>query len=132
MSEYAVERIVFEAERALAYPVHELSTVGCRENGLGQIASLGLGFAVVGGQQMQVVIAEYGFSGVPQLFDQTQHTQRVRAARHEIAGKPQAVTSGIKAYEVQQVLQCLKTALHITYGVKSQVSLSARRGGWRG
>jgi hypothetical protein len=71
------------------------------------------------GQQVQVMIAEYTDSPVAERFDEAYYLERFWTPVYQVTGKPEFVFGWIKAYQRQQLLQFIITALYIPYCVDS-------------
>lgn len=132
MRQYAVMLLTLQQQGALLQPVEQFVAVGGFQNREGPVLFFRRCAAMARGNQVEVVVAEYAVGGVTEILDQTQHPEGVRAACHQITGKPEPVTGGIEGNRLQQIFQCFQAALHITDCIqRHEVGLSAGRAEWR-
>src|SRR5262249_7704848 len=75
---------------------------------------------------MEIVVAQYRDSPVPQGLDKPQYLQRLRSTVHEITSEPESVACTIKMQTVEQGEQGGKTALHISNSINSHLRLSGQ------
>ena len=75
------------------------------------------GLAVAQRQQVQVVVAQHRGCRIPQVPDETQAGQRLRAAVDQVAGKPEPVPARVEPDFLQQLSQLIEASLEIANGV---------------
>ena len=71
-----------------------------------------------GGQQVQVVVAEYAHQRFADAIEEAQGIQRLRAAVDQIAHQPQTILCRVEGDLLEQALQCFKAALQIADGIR--------------
>src|SRR5262252_7742707 len=100
-------------------PREEVVSVGGCEHIHKGILRLETSPTVRDSQEMEVVVAQYRDSPVPQGLDKPQYLQRLRSTVHEITSEPELVACTIKMQTVEQGEQGGKTALHISNSINS-------------
>jgi hypothetical protein len=86
---------------SVAQPREEVVTVGSCEHIRKGILRLEASPTMRDCQEMEIVVAQYRYSPVPQGLDKPQYLQRLRATVHEITGEPELVACTIKMQTVE-------------------------------
>ena len=74
-------------------------------------------------EQVQVVIAEHGDSGVAQVLDEAQGLQGLRPTVDEVADEPELVEVGIELERIQQLAKRIVAPLQVADRIRRQRSL---------
>ena len=75
-------------KRPRRQPANQFIAVGGREDRVERVVAVRSTMPGGDGQQMEVVIAQYGGRGIAQLYHLAQDRERFRAAIHEVTDEP--------------------------------------------
>ena len=110
-------------KRLISEPVHEEGSVGVAQNVVDGVLTLQLGHAVVQGEQVKVVVAEYDMSRVPKCPHKLENFDVIWSAVDEIADEPQLVCVRGDVGGVEQLSQCGAAAVDIADDVGGHVEM---------
>jgi len=105
-------------ELLLAQPLQQLGAIRCFDD-----LAQGVGFLQAfdvppGGQQMQVVVAEYANQGFADAIEEAQGVQRLGAPIDQVANQPQTIVFRVERDLLEQALQRLQAALQVANGIR--------------